>query len=178
MNNNNGRAWEDTPILLKEEKQSRLTSLRSWSKFSTSPLTSLSFLFTIELYIDKYFSVSSTYSSQQRATELELSLSIEVLITSSTCSSIQHFTSAGRRDFRNSTISESRLNVKYDNEIYDSVKLSSIKEIVGKIKSGMRMHTLSKMKDAMKRSVANISDVDESSASLPPRQRQQFFFVI
>ncbi|KAG1174639.1 hypothetical protein G6F36_011208 [Rhizopus arrhizus] len=42
---------------------------------------------------------------------------------------------------------------------------------MSKIKSGMRMHTLSKMEDAMKRSVANISDVDESSASLPPRQR-------
>ncbi|KAG1456826.1 hypothetical protein G6F46_001897 [Rhizopus delemar] len=42
---------------------------------------------------------------------------------------------------------------------------------MGKIKSGMRMHILSKMEDAMKKSVANISDVDESSASLPPRQR-------
>ncbi|KAG1459872.1 hypothetical protein G6F55_004505 [Rhizopus delemar] len=42
---------------------------------------------------------------------------------------------------------------------------------MSKIKSGMRMHTLSKMEDAMKRSVANVSDVDESSASLPPRQR-------
>ncbi|EIE83690.1 hypothetical protein RO3G_08395 [Rhizopus delemar RA 99-880] len=49
--------------------------------------------------------------------------------------------------------------------------LSSLKEIVCKIKSGIRMHTLGKMKDVMKRSVANISDVDESSASLPPRQR-------
>ncbi|KAG1048329.1 hypothetical protein G6F43_009271 [Rhizopus delemar] len=46
---------------------------------------------------------------------------------------------------------------------------------MSKIKSGMRMHTLSKMEDAMKRSVANISEVDEGSASLPPRQRQQFF---
>ncbi|KAG1457368.1 hypothetical protein G6F46_001490 [Rhizopus delemar] len=42
---------------------------------------------------------------------------------------------------------------------------------ISKIKSGMRMHILSKMEDTMKRSVANISDVDESSASLPPRQR-------
>ncbi|KAG1040313.1 hypothetical protein G6F43_012307 [Rhizopus delemar] len=42
---------------------------------------------------------------------------------------------------------------------------------MSKIKSGMRMHTLSKMEDAMKRSIANISDVDENSASLPPRQR-------
>ncbi|KAG1445873.1 hypothetical protein G6F46_011702 [Rhizopus delemar] len=49
---------------------------------------------------------------------------------------------------------------------------------MNKIKSGMRMHTLSKMEDAMKRSVANISNVDEDSASLPPKQRQQFFFVI
>ncbi|EIE77866.1 hypothetical protein RO3G_02570 [Rhizopus delemar RA 99-880] len=49
--------------------------------------------------------------------------------------------------------------------------LSSLKEIVGKIKSGMRVHTLSKMEDATKRSVANTSDVNESSASLPPRQR-------
>ncbi|EIE90635.1 hypothetical protein RO3G_15346 [Rhizopus delemar RA 99-880] len=40
---------------------------------------------------------------------------------------------------------------------------------MSKIKSGMRMHSLSKMEDAMKRSVANTSDVDESSASLPPR---------
>ncbi|KAG1051091.1 hypothetical protein G6F43_006683 [Rhizopus delemar] len=46
---------------------------------------------------------------------------------------------------------------------------------MNKIKFGMRMHTLSKMEDAMKRSVANISDVDEDSASLPPKQRQQFF---
>ncbi|KAG1057868.1 hypothetical protein G6F43_000325 [Rhizopus delemar] len=42
---------------------------------------------------------------------------------------------------------------------------------ISKIKSGMRMHILSKMEDTLKRSVANISDVDESSASLPPRQR-------
>ncbi|KAG1454806.1 hypothetical protein G6F46_009136 [Rhizopus delemar] len=42
---------------------------------------------------------------------------------------------------------------------------------ISKIKSGMRMHILSKMEDTMKRSVVNISDVDESSASLPPRQR-------
>ncbi|KAG1046975.1 hypothetical protein G6F43_010558 [Rhizopus delemar] len=42
---------------------------------------------------------------------------------------------------------------------------------MSKIKSGMRMHTLSEMEDTMKRSVANISDVDESSVSLPPRQR-------
>ncbi|KAG1050277.1 hypothetical protein G6F43_007436 [Rhizopus delemar] len=42
---------------------------------------------------------------------------------------------------------------------------------MSKIKSGMCMHTLSKMEDAMKRSVANISDDDESSASLPPRRR-------
>ncbi|KAG1046671.1 hypothetical protein G6F43_010853 [Rhizopus delemar] len=49
---------------------------------------------------------------------------------------------------------------------------------MSKIKSGMHMHPLSEMEDAMKRSVANTSAVDESSASLPPRQRQQFFFVI
>ncbi|KAG1521321.1 hypothetical protein G6F46_006087 [Rhizopus delemar] len=42
---------------------------------------------------------------------------------------------------------------------------------MSKIKSDMRMHTLSKMEDAIKRSVTNISDIDESSASLPPSQR-------
>ncbi|KAG1044170.1 hypothetical protein G6F43_011492 [Rhizopus delemar] len=46
-----------------------------------------------------------------------------------------------------------------------------MKQKMRKIKSDMRMHTLSKMEDAMKRSVVNISDVDESSASLPRRQR-------
>ncbi|KAG1456989.1 hypothetical protein G6F55_006191 [Rhizopus delemar] len=53
---------------------------------------------------------------------------------------------------------------KYHNSFYNSYQ-----QKMSKIKSGMRMHSLSKMEDAMKRSVANTSDVDESSASLPPR---------
>ncbi|KAG1546421.1 hypothetical protein G6F49_010507 [Rhizopus delemar] len=60
---------------------------------------------------------------------------------------------------------------------YHNSSNSIYQQKMSKIKSGMRMHTLSKMEDAMKRSVANISDVDESSTSLPPRQRQQFFFI-
>ncbi|EIE77502.1 hypothetical protein RO3G_02206 [Rhizopus delemar RA 99-880] len=58
---------------------------------------------------------------------------------------------------------------------YHNLFNSIYQQEMSKIKSGMRMHALRKMKDAMKKSVANISDVDESSASLPPRQRQQFF---
>ncbi|KAG1639143.1 hypothetical protein G6F44_008124 [Rhizopus delemar] len=54
---------------------------------------------------------------------------------------------------------------------YHNSSNSIYQQKMSKIKSGMRMHTLSKMEDAMKRSVANVNDVDESSASLPPRQR-------
>ncbi|KAG1630811.1 hypothetical protein G6F44_011230 [Rhizopus delemar] len=54
---------------------------------------------------------------------------------------------------------------------YHSLFNSIYQQKMSKIKSSMCMHTLSKMEDAMKRSVANASDVDESSASLPPRQR-------